>query len=161
MSYLFGSILTVSFFDIILLLILSLIIIAFFLLLYKPILFISFDEEYAKTHKLPVQFINYSLISLVALTVVFNIKVVGIILVISLLTIPQTIANIFVKSFRKIIFLSIVIGLLGTISGLLASYYLDIPSGASIIFFLVILFLVLKGIKILINKSVRRKILVP
>lgn len=156
MSYLFGSILTVSAFDIILLLILSLALIIFFLLLYKPILFISFDEEYAKTHKLPVTFINYALISLVALTIVFNIRVVGIILVISLLTIPQTIANLYTKIFSRIIFLSIVIGLIGTIAGLFASYLLDIPSGASIIFFLVVMFLVLKGIKVIQLKLSRK-----
>ncbi len=156
LSYLFGSILTVSGFDISLLVYLNIIIIAFFLLLYKPILFISFDEEYAKTHNMPVQLINYILISLVALTIVFNIRVVGIILVISLLTIPQTIANLYTKSFTRIIILAILIGLFGTICGLLASYILDIPSGASIIFFLVILFLVLKGLKVL-HISIDRK----
>jgi len=156
MSYLFGSILSVSGFDISLLLFLNIIIILFFLLFFKPIIFISFDEEYAKTHHMPVQLLNYVLISLVALTIVFNIRVVGIILVISLLTIPQTIANLYTKSFTRIIFLAIIIGLLGTICGLFASYALNIPSGASIIFFLVILFLVLKGLKVL-QVQIRRK----
>lgn len=156
MSYLFGSILSVSGFDISLLLFLNIIIILFFLLFFKPIIFISFDEEYAKTHHMPVQLLNYVLISLVALTIVFNIRVVGIILVISLLTIPQTIANLYTKSFTRIIFLAIIIGLLGTICGLLASYALNIPSGASIIFFLVILFLVLKGMKVLHLRITRR-----
>ncbi|MCD4679771.1 MAG: metal ABC transporter permease, partial [Bacteroidales bacterium] len=156
MSYLFGSILSVSGFDISLLLFLNIIIILFFLLFFKPIIFISFDEEYAKTHHMPVQLLNYVLISLVALTIVFNIRVVGIILVISLLTIPQTIANLYTKSFTRIIFLAIIIGLLGTICGLFASYSLNIPSGASIIFFLVILFLVLKGLKVLHVRINRR-----
>lgn len=149
MSYLFGSILSVSYFDIFSLVILTVVIIVFFLLFYKPILFISFDEEYAKTHHLPIQFLKYTLISLVALTIVFNIRVAGIILVISLLTIPQTIANLYTKQFSKIILMSIIIGLFGTIFGLLGSYWFDIPSGASIIFFLVILLLILKIFKIM------------
>lgn len=155
MSYLFGSILSVSAFDIMLLLFLNLVIIVFFLAFYKAVLFISFDEEYAKTHRLPVQFLNYALITLVALTIVFNIRVVGIILVISLLTIPQTIANLYTKKFSGIMFSAIVIGLVGTISGLLISYWFNIPSGASIIFFLVLLFLVVKVIRVIKTTSHR------
>jgi zinc transport system permease protein len=66
--------------------------------------------------------------------------VVGIILVISLLTIPQTIANMFVKRFFNIMLVSVAIALAGTIAGLILAWLFDIPSGAAIIFFLVILF---------------------
>ncbi len=84
---------------------------------------------------------------LIALTIVFNIKVVGIILVMSLLTIPQVIANQFTNYMHKIIFISIIVALIGTIGGLILSYYFDIPSGATIIFFLVFLFGLAKGFK--------------
>ncbi len=151
MSYLFGSILTVSFSDLLMLLILSIVILFFFGLYYRTILYVSFDEEFARTRNMPVNFIKYSLMLLIALCIVFNIRVAGIILVISLLTIPQVTANIYTNDLKKIMLLSILIGLFGTISGLVLSYYFDIPSGASIIFFLVILFGILKGID-----SVRR-----
>jgi len=87
---------------------------------------------------------NYLLMGLIALTIVFNIRVVGIILVLSLLTIPQTIAMLFTNVFKSIMILSVIIGLFGNICGLIVSYILNIPSGASIIFFLVILYVITK-----------------
>ncbi len=149
MSYLFGNILTVSGLNLTLLLILSVFIILVFTILYKTILFVAFDEQYARAIRLPVEVVNYLLITLIALTIVLNIRVAGIILVISLLTIPQTIANIYSKNFKTIILLSIAIGFLGSFSGLVLSYFLNIPSGASIIFFFVLLFVIAKIIKVI------------
>lgn len=162
MSFLFGNILTVTHLNLILLLALTLFIIIIFLLMFKTILFVAFDEQYARAAKLPVETINYLMIILVALTIVLNIRVVGIILVISLLTIPQTIANIFTKKFEKIILFAIVIGLFGSFSGLFLSYYFDLPSGAAIIFFLVILFVLAKifrslQISMSITKQIRQR----
>ncbi len=139
MTYLFGSILTVSTTDLIFMAILTVVIILFFIFFYHTILFISFDESYARVFGLPVNAMKNFLISLVALTIVINIKVVGIILLISLLTIPQAIANHFTRTFEKMIYYSILTAFIGLFSGLLFSYYLDIPSGASIIFALVVL----------------------
>ncbi len=152
MSYLFGSILTVSTLDIWMMLGLNLILIMIFILFFRVILFISYDQEYAKTHRIAVNLINYLLISLVALAIVLNIKVVGIILVISLLTIPQSIANLFTKNFKNIIFISIVIGLIGAFLGLVISYKINIPSGASIIFSLVMIFIIAKLLQLLKRK---------
>jgi len=156
MTYLFGSILTVSSLDIILMFILSVIIILLFTFFYRTILFVAYDQEFAQTHNLPVNFINNLLISLVALTIVLNIKVVGIILVISLLTIPQSIANLFTNEFKNIIILSIVIGLFGALMGLLISYQVNIPSGASIIFSLVMFFIIAKLFQIIKQKILLR-----
>ena len=147
MSYLFGNILTVSKLNIYLLAALSIVLVGIFFFMFKTILFVAFDEQYARAIKLPVEFTNYLLITMVALTIVLNIRVAGIILVISLLTIPQTIAGIFSKNFKKIIWLSIIIGFIGSFFGLLLSYYFNLPSGATIIFFMVILFIVAKIIK--------------
>jgi len=149
MSYLFGSILTVSSLDIYLMLGLSIVLILVFTFFYRTIVFISYDQEFARTHKIAVSLINYILIGLVALTIVLNIKVVGIILVISLLTIPQSIANLFTKNFRNIIIVSIVIGLIGAFLGLIISYKINIPSGASIIFSLVMIFILAKSFQLI------------
>lgn len=159
MGFLFGNILTVTHLNLYLLLALTVVIVAIFLMMYKTILFVAFDEQYARAAKLPVEKVNYMMITLVALTIVLNIRVVGIILVISLLTIPQTIANIFTKKFDKIILVSIFISLLGSFSGLFLSYYFNIPSGAAIIFFMVLLFIIGKIIKsIQISLSIKNQI---
>ncbi|MEK7719350.1 MAG: metal ABC transporter permease [Bacteroidota bacterium] len=144
MSYLFGNILTVSLTDILFLTFLTLGIGAFFILFYRMILFISFDEEYALTNNTPVRLFNMILICLVALTIVLNIRVVGIILVMSLLTIPQAISNLFTRYFHKMIFFSIFFGFVGSISGLVFSYVYDIPFGAAIIFALVLMYCIAK-----------------
>jgi zinc transport system permease protein len=159
MSFLFGNILTVSTLNIQMLAVLAALIIIVFLLFFKTILYVAFDEQYARAIHLPVKTINYMLITIVALTIVLNIRVAGIILVLSLLTIPQTIANIFTKDFKKMIFWSIAIGIAGSFSGLLFSYYFDIPSGAMIIFLLVVFFIVAKTVKSLVTfYSIRRQI---
>jgi len=153
MSYLFGNILTVSKNDLIYLFILAVFVICFFLIFYRMIIFVSFDEEFALTNNAPVRLFNALLISLVALTIVLNIRVVGIILVMSLLTIPQAIANLFTKRFDIMMIYSILFGFLGSISGLAFSYIYDIPSGAAIIFTLVVLYGLIKTIFIIFGKA--------
>ena len=157
MTYLFGSILTVTKLDLIISLSVTILVIIFFLSFYKVILFVSFDPDFAKTRQINVGLMNYILITLVALTIVMNIKVAGIILIISLLTIPQASANLFFKDFKKIIFFSIITGLTGSISGLILSYYINIPSGATIIFTLILIFLILRlirSIKIMLTQTI-------
>jgi len=156
MSFLFGNILTVTIPDLIILLSLTLFTLFFFILFYKPILYISFDEEYARAQKFPVKILTYFLLVLVALTIVINIRIVGIILVISLLTMPQSIANIFTNNFKYIIIWSVVFGLLGSIGGLIFSYFINIPSGAAIIICLAALYIVLKAVKYGFDILVRR-----
>ena len=140
MSYLFGNILTVSISELWWMFILNVVVILFFSLLFHKILYIAFDEEFARAAGLPVSLFNYLTITLVALTVVLNIRVVGIILILSLLTIPQATANLFTKDFKSLIIFSSIVAFIGTLTGLFISYFLDIPSGATIIFTLVVMF---------------------
>ncbi|TNF40148.1 MAG: metal ABC transporter permease [Bacteroidetes bacterium] len=149
-SYLFGNILTVSILELWLMFALTVAIIAFFVIFFSKILYIAFDEEFAKTAGLPVEFFNYLIMSLIALTVVLNIRVVGIILILSLLTVPQATANLFTNNFKKLVMLSSFFAFTGTVSGLFISYFLDIPSGAAIIFTLVLMFGILRFIKVFI-----------
>lgn len=145
-SFLFGNILTVTISEVLVMLALCCVIAVFFTLFYRLILFVSFDEEYASTHNAPVGFIKYSLMALIAITIVLNIKVVGIILVLSLFTIPQASANLLTEKYHEIIFYSIGLGLIGSIGGLVISYLFNIPSGASIIFTLILIFIILKSV---------------
>lgn len=142
MSYLFGNILTVSNADLIAMAILMLLVLGLFIPFFRIIQFITFDEDYAITSRIPVYLFKYLLISLVALTAVMYIRVAGIILVLSLLTIPQNTALLFSNNLWKIILLSIGFGILGSLIGLIISYVWNIPSGASIIFTLVLIYLV-------------------
>ena len=151
MSYLFGNILTVSIPELWYMFFLNVIIITFFSLFFSKILFVAFDEEFAKAAGLPVTLFNYLTIVLIALTVVLNIRVVGIILILSLLTIPQASANLFTKDFKKLIMLSSLFAFIGAVSGLFISSFLDIPSGAAIIFTLVVMFGILRLFKYLLK----------
>ena len=144
MSYLFGNILAVTRTEILLMFSLCLFIIICFIFFYRIILYVAFNEEYAKTSGLPVSFINYLMMIIIALTVVLNIRVAGIILILSLLTLPQATANILTNDFKSMIFLSVLFALVGSLSGLMMSYYANIPSGASIIFILVVIFGIVK-----------------
>lgn len=153
MSYLFGSILTVSTGELWLMLALSGTIVLFFTLFYRTILYIAFDEDFAKTSDLPVPLFNYLLIVLISLTIVLNIRVVGIILILSLLTIPQATANILTKHFGKMIAYSVGFAFAASFIGLLISYFADIPSGATIIFTQVVLFGVVKLVRISFNPA--------
>jgi len=155
MSFLFGSILTVANADLVYMAVLSVIIALLFLLFFRVIVMISFDEEFARARNLPVQFFNYLLMALSALVIVASIRISGVILVLSLLTLPQATANLFTKKFSSIMLLSILIAFLGMVSGLFISYYTDLPSGATIILVLTGLFGVGKVISMLFQ--LRRK----
>jgi zinc transport system permease protein len=147
MSFLFGNILTVSTAEIWMMLSLDILVVLFFGVFYRIILYIAFDEEFARAAQLPVTLYNYLLIVIIALTVVFNIRVVGIILILSLLTLPQATANLFTRNFKSMILLSTFFAFVGTMTGLMISYFADIPSGAAIIFTLIIIFGILRLIR--------------
>lgn len=143
-AYLFGNILTITGSDIALLGVLSAILAVFFSLYLHPIVSIAFDREFARSQGLPVERFEYVLMLFIALTIVACLRMVGIVLVISLLTIPQMTANLFSHRFHRIIWLSIAIGYLSCLGGLLLSSYLNVPSGASIIFFSILIYAVCK-----------------
>ncbi len=156
LSFLFGSILTVTNSDLLSLLALDISVIVFFALFYRTILYIAFDQEFARTQKIPVTILNYVLITFIAIAIVLSIRVVGIILLISLFTIPPATANIFSNHFGRIIFWSILLSFFGCFFGLLISYGINIPSGAAIVVVLVIMFGVIKALFGLFNWFKRR-----
>ncbi|MCK5684050.1 metal ABC transporter permease [bacterium] len=147
MSYLFGDILTVTYLDVLALFAIVILSIFTFTFWYRKILYISFDEEFMKSRGINTRIVNYILICLVALVIVTCIRVVGIILVISLLTVPQAIAELFTDNYSRMIVMSSVFGFSAIVIGLVVSSLLGIPSGATIIFSLVFLFMILKGMQ--------------
>ena len=156
-AYLFGNILTITASDIALLGVLSYVLAVFFGLYLRPIVSIAFDREFARSQGLPVGFFEYALMLFIALTIVACLRMVGIVLVISLLTIPQMTANLFSHRFHRIIWLSIGIGYLSCLGGLLLSFYLNVPSGASIIFFSILIYAVCKTGKSLYIANLKKQ----
>ncbi|MFW6378884.1 MAG: metal ABC transporter permease, partial [Nanoarchaeota archaeon] len=143
-TYLFGNILLVSGSDLLLIAVLDIVIIVTVILLYNPLQLVVFDEEYARTRNLPVGLINIILYSLIALTIVATIRLVGIVLMIAILTIPSATASMFFKRMRSIMIVSSLITLVSTVGGLFLSYALDFSTGPIIILLIAGIFLISK-----------------
>ncbi|MCC8134251.1 MAG: metal ABC transporter permease [Tannerellaceae bacterium] len=152
-AYLFGNILTISYTDLYWIAGLVLVLNLVFTLYIREIIYVAFDHDFAKTQGLPVKSIEYAMMFFIAVTIVLSIRLVGIMLLMSMLTLPQITVNLFTSDFKKIIWGSILLGFLGCVAGLVFSYYLNIPSGAFIILVLVILFLLAKGGLFLTNRQ--------
>lgn len=145
-GYLFGNILAVSSSDLIMMGALTAVILLVVSLLFKELLALSFDEEFARVSGIQTGLVYFALIVLIALSVVVLIRAVGIILLIALLTIPAAISRQFVSSLSRMMVLSTVLGVIFVVCGLLLSYVLDLASGATIILFSGAAFLVLIGV---------------
>jgi zinc transport system permease protein len=140
-NYLFGSILSVTIADIVvpaILIIITLLLFPF----WKRWAYSSFDRELAQADRIPVQLDDYLLSILIAVTIVVSIKVVGIVLIAAFLVIPPATSRLINKSFAKMTVVSIIIGIFTALIGLWISYYLDVPSGATIILLQATLFFV-------------------
>ena len=151
-SYLFGSILTVGATELWLLTAVTAVVVIFFLAYMRTIICIAFDPVFARSQRLPVAVIEYLMMVLIAMTIVATLRMVGIVLAISLLTIPQTTATLFTHRFQQMITLSILFGWVGCVIGLAVSYWLNIPSGAAIIFVSIMIYILLKTIKTIVDK---------
>ena len=146
-AYLFGNILTITQSDLALLGSVAAVLVIFFALFIHPLTYMAFDPEFARSQGLNVQLLEYVMMMFIALTIVACLRMVGIVLVISLLTIPQMTANLFVHRFHHIIWLSVGIGYVSCLGGLYLSFRENIPSGASIIFFSIVIYAVCKAVK--------------
>lgn len=152
MNFLFGNILSVTSTDIIWMAIVDAFILLIFATMYRPILYVAFDREYARSQNFPTRIVSYLMATLVAITIVISIRVVGIVLQISLLTIPAVIGNLISKSFNRILIYGSVIAALSAFAGLYISYKTNIPSGASTIFVLTLTLIAVKTTTFVRNK---------
>lgn len=158
MSYLFGNILSTSSTQLLLMLILAIVIISFFCIFMRPIYYTAFDKEYAKTNNKHSETLSTILICLVAISIVITINVIGIILSIAYLTIPQATANLFYNDFKKITIVSSIICPIGSLGGLIVASIIDLPPSASIIITFFIIFIIAYLYKkIKTNKQKRTK----
>lgn len=132
-SYLFGNILSVSGLEVWMTAVISLLVVLVIVLFYHDLFAITFDEEYAQVSGIKVKMVNKILILLTSLIVVLGIKIVGTMLVSSLIILPAISALQIVKSFRATIALAGVFAVISVIIGIFASYILNLPSGATIV----------------------------
>ncbi|HSH46762.1 MAG TPA: metal ABC transporter permease [Longimicrobiales bacterium] len=133
LSYLFGNILLVQQKDLLLAAILVGLTLVIVLVLFKELLFVSVDEETARAAGLPATLLRYLLLTLLAVTIVSAIKVVGIVLVSAFLVIPAATAQVVAPSMRAMLAMSVASALASVLGGLWLAWVLDLPSGAAIV----------------------------
>lgn len=143
-SYLFGSIITVTGDDVVALVVLAAVLVFGAVLWLQPIIYVAFDKDFARSKGIPTRFVTYLMAILTAVTIVLSIRIMGIVLLISLITLPVVIANALSKSYRVITLLASVIAAAGNVTGLIFSYNFDVPPGAAIIFTLTLMLIIVK-----------------
>lgn len=148
-SYLFGSILSVSYEDLVTIILFGVLSLGFLLFFSKELYFIAYDEEVAKTSGIRVKFLNFLLVSVVAIIIALSIRVVGSLLIGALMVIPTVAALQFRVGFKTTLLISLFLGVLSVTSGMILSFYFSLPSGATIVLCVISLFI----LSLLINKK--------
>ncbi|KAF0825625.1 metal ABC transporter permease [Cytobacillus firmus] len=138
-SYLFGSVSAVSRLDLWTILIISVIVIALVVLLYKELFLLSFDEDHAKASGIAAKSVHFIFIVMVALVIAASMRIVGILLVSSLMTLPVAASIRIAKGFKQTIFLSMLFGEISVLGGLTISYYIDLAPGGTIVMIAVLI----------------------
>lgn len=141
-SYLFGSILTVNKSELLIMAVTSVICIIVLIFLYNKLIYVTFDENSAKTSGINVKLINYIFTILVASTISMSLKIMGILVVSSIIVIPVATAMQLKKGFNKTLTLSIIFGFFDVMSGLVLSYYINSAPGGTIALISVIVLLI-------------------
>jgi zinc transport system permease protein len=145
-GYLFGNILAITRQDLIVIAVLGGVVLVSTKVFFKELLFVAYDREVAFVSGMPVVFLDHFLLTILALSVVISMKIIGIILVSALLVIPGAAASQVTRRYDSMITLSIVIALVSTAGGLVISYFANLPSGATIVSLASIIFFVAFGV---------------
>jgi len=146
-SFLFGSILLVSINDTVLILALTGVILIVILLLYRQILYSTFNEEQAKVSGVPVEKINYLIIFMAGITVVTSIQLVGVLLISALFVIPNITAIMYGKGFKQTAIISMSFSVFSVVVGILISYIFDITPAGTIVLLSIAILAITMGIK--------------
>ncbi|MBB5173908.1 metal ABC transporter permease [Texcoconibacillus texcoconensis] len=141
-SYLFGSVVTITQSDFRLIAAITLFVSGFIILFYKELFFLSFDEEQAIISGMPKRFIQWMFIIIVALVIAASMRVVGILLVSSLMTIPVASAMRLAKGFKQTFIYAVIFGEISVIVGLVASFHLNLAPGGTIVMIAVLILLI-------------------
>lgn len=140
-SYLFGSILTVTQNDVYTIGVLGIIVVIALTVLYKKLVYVTFDEEAAQVSGIPTKFVNLMLIFLSAFTVSLAIPIVGVLLIAALIVIPVITALQFRTSFVKTILFAEIISIASVVSGIILAFYLNLATGGTIVLIMLAVFI--------------------
>lgn len=144
MGFMFGDVLAISSADVWAVAIMALVTAACAVVFYRPILYVSFAPQHARLTGWPVRLVSVLMSIVVAVAIVLSIKAVGIVLVLSLFTIPQTIANLFTRNMGRMMWLSAIIAAVACAGGLALSFVADMPTGPVVTALLALAFVVAK-----------------
>ncbi|MCM1150437.1 MAG: metal ABC transporter permease [Alistipes sp.] len=153
-AYLFGSIITVTRGDVAALAVLTAVIVVGAALWLRPIMYVAFDREFARSCGIPTQRISYLLAAAVAVAIVLSIRIMGIVLLISMLTLPVAIVDTLSHSYRTLALGAPAVAVAGNVAGLVASYHFEVPPGAAIIFTLTLMLVAVKLLTLRRRKTV-------
>lgn len=151
-SFLFGNILNINHCDIIAFAVYTVILVIFFSLYYEKIIACAFDYDYSKVSGLPVRFISYSMTVLVAVCIVLTIRLVGIMLLMSMLSLPQMTAETIFRRFKPMVLLSVVVSLVCCTAGLFLAAYINVPCSAVIVIMMAVVFALTRVVKAIVMR---------
>ena len=154
-EYLFGNILTVTTADLWLMAAFTAVLVAFQALFRRPILYVAFDAQFARLQGLHTGLVDYAMTVLTAVAIVLSIRMVGIVLLLSVLTVPQMTAALWCHDYRRMVWLSAALCFAGCAAGLYLSFWLNVPAGACIVALMVTAYFALRGLRHL-TRRVRR-----
>ncbi len=152
-SFLFGNVLTISSADLWAFTLFTAVLLGFFAVFYKQIIACAFDRDFARVMHVPVKFIGYSMTVLVAVCIVLTIKLVGIMLLMSMLALPQIIAETFCKRYPTLMAGSVAVSLTCCTVGLMLSAWINVPCSALIVFIMVIAYIVARIVKAFLTQT--------
>ncbi len=144
-AFLFGNILTISRADIVAFAVYTVVLIAFFMRFYRQIVACAFDKDFCRVIHLPVRLINYAMTVLVAVCIVLTIRLVGVMLLMSMLSLPMMAAEIYWRGFKGMMLASVVISVACCVSGLLLGTVIDVPCSALIVLVMVAVYAIMKA----------------
>lgn len=143
-AFLFGSIVTVTHADVVALAVLTAAVGLGAIVWLRPLMYVAFDRDFSRSRGIATRVISYLMAALVAVTIVLSIRIMGIVLLISLLTMPVVIVNTLSRSYRTIALCAPLVAAVTNVAGLVVSYRFDTPPGAAIIFILTLTLIVVK-----------------
>ena len=142
LNYMFGSILAMTAYDVILSIILTILSIGIYVVFYNRLFLITFDEKYAKACGINVTFYQFLIALITALVVVVGMRMMGTMLISSLIVFPAIIAKKFSTSFKGLVIMSVLTSIICFLIGIFASFFLNMPTGAGIVFVYIVLLLI-------------------
>lgn len=157
-GFLFGDILTVSKSDLWIYAIYVFVLVIISLLFKKEILYTAFDRDFAMMRGVKVRLIEYLAIIIISVAIILTVKLIGIMLLLSFLSLPQMTVEIYKREYKKIMMLSILISVVGGMAGLILSTFINIPTGAAIVFILALIYIMTRGVKTITSKYNKNRV---